>query len=83
MSIEFMNLRRAHQAENANASWQEYARKLEDELNNYKASLNGVIAVRDEALKELARMDPKHFLLVKENRSKIYDSGYESKPKQK
>lgn len=91
MSMEFMNLRRAHDAENAIELWVEHAKRLEAELNNYKAGLSGVAAVRDEALKELARLDPKHFLLIKENRSKIYDAAYDGstqpkpkpKPKQK
>jgi hypothetical protein len=82
MSMEFMNLRRAHDAENATALWVEHAKKLEAELNNYKAGLSGVAAVRDAALKELALLNPKHFLLVKENRSKIYDAAYDGSMQQ-
>lgn len=76
MDLSVLNLRRARGAENDVASLREYAKNLEAELSDYKAGLKGVAAVRDTALKELARLDPKHFLLVKENRSKIYDAAY-------
>jgi hypothetical protein len=71
-----LNLRRARNAESDVTSLREYAQALEVELDNYKAGLNGVAAVRDAALKELAKVDPKHFLLAKENRSKIYNAAY-------
>jgi hypothetical protein len=82
MDLSVLNLRRARGAENDVASLQKFLHALEAELENYKASLNGVAAVRDTALKELARLDPNHFLLMKENRSKIYDEAfYQKKPK--
>lgn len=79
MDLSVLNLRRARGAENDVASLQQVVHSLKTELDNYKASLNGVAAVRDTALKELARLDPNHFLLTKENRSKIYDEAYYQK----
>jgi len=71
------DLGRAISAENALDDWVEYANRLRAELNQAKASVEGVKAVRDQAIKELAKLDPKHFFLVKEKRNEIYDLTYE------
>lgn len=71
------DLGRAIGAENALSSWKIYAKQLEDALAVTKAAAEGVKAVRDQAVKELAKIDPKHFFLNKENRNEVYEMAYE------
>jgi len=63
-------------ARNDAVEWQNYARKLEQQLLTVQADKAGMVAVKDAALKELARVDPHNYLLVQENRKRIWDAAY-------
>lgn len=64
-------------AEVAN-QWAAYARQLEDLLREAQANLCGARAVRDAALAEVGRLDPKNRLMSKENRIRIGQAAYEA-----
>jgi hypothetical protein len=51
--------------------WRAYAKSIE-------ANLAGMEARKDTAIKELARLDPKNYLLIQQNRQKIFDAAYNS-----
>jgi hypothetical protein len=64
-------------------SWQNYARQLEQELLNAKAGLEAMRTLKDVAISELAKLDPNHCLIVKENQQNIVHKAYTAygKPK--
>jgi hypothetical protein len=66
----------ARQEKQNAADWQAYGRKLEQELAATRANLAGNKAVKNAALQELARIDPKNFLTVRQNRQSIYDAAF-------
>ena len=64
-------------ARNNAVEWQNYARRLEADLLACQANKAGVTAVKDAALSELARLDPRNHLLVQKNRQRIFDVAFE------
>ncbi|WP_238984909.1 hypothetical protein [Candidatus Glomeribacter gigasporarum] len=51
--------------------WKTYAKSVE-------ANLAGSEAVKQAALQELAKLDPKSYLLIQQNRQKIFDAAYDA-----
>jgi len=66
----------AFSARNSAVEWKNYAKKLEAELRGSQANLAGMEALKDAALKDLARADPSSYLLVQQNRQRIFDAAY-------
>jgi predicted AAA+ superfamily ATPase len=56
--------------------WADYARDLEARLAHAEASLKAVTTVKDVALAELAKLDPRNYLLVQKNRQAIADAAF-------
>jgi hypothetical protein len=71
-------LGRAFAAERNAADWKAYARKLEQQLLAAEANLAGNKALKDAALRELARADPANYLMVQQNRQRIYDKDFDA-----
>jgi hypothetical protein len=65
-------LGRAIGAQRSAEEWKAYARSLEKQLNTAQSYVTGMEAVKDAAVKELARLDPRNYLLVQENRQRIF-----------
>lgn len=66
-------LGRAFAAERSATEWVAYAQMLERELKIAKAENHGFAAVRDAAIGELRKLDPRNYLLVQENRKNIFE----------
>jgi len=58
--------------------WKTYAAKLEEALRISQANVAGMQAVKDSAMKELARVDPRNYLLEQANRQHIFDAAFYS-----
>ncbi|MEX3843180.1 hypothetical protein [Paraburkholderia sp. BR10882] len=71
-------LGRAFAAERNAADWMTYARKLEQQLLAAQANLAGNKALKDAALRELARADPTNYLMAQLNRQRIYDKDFDA-----
>ena len=67
----------ARQAQQNAADWQAYAQKVERALQGTQANYEGMAALKDALLKELARVDPKNYLLVQANRQRVFDAAYD------
>jgi len=76
MAIDGYTLGLAERNAKAADSWKNYARQLEQELVNAKANLEAMRALKDAAIGELAKLDPKHDLTIQENRQKIINKAY-------
>src|SRR5260363_1883 len=70
MGAAVISMNNARARKNAN-EWMAYAQRLERDIRVHKANRTGQKAIKDAALKELARLDPKNYLLIQENRSRI------------
>lgn len=88
MSMDMIFLGQARQTarvanENAEVAnqWAAYARELEGLLQEAQANLCGARAVRDAALAEIGRLDPKNRLMTTENRVRIGQAAYEAEMK--
>ncbi|SEI14414.1 hypothetical protein [Paraburkholderia hospita] len=68
---------RAQAATRSAEQWKAYAENLERQLRISQANAAGMEALKDAAIKELARVDPRSYLLVQQNRQRIFDSGFE------
>jgi len=71
-------LGRAFAAERNAAEWKAYARKLEQQLLAAEANLAGNKALKDAALRELAKIDPANYLMVQQNRQRVYDKDFDA-----
>ncbi|SOZ17262.1 conserved hypothetical protein [Cupriavidus taiwanensis] len=81
MDMLFMGQARANaRVANANAQaaddWAAYAHRLEQQLREANAREKAVSAVKDAALAELARVDPRNYLLVQKNRQALGNAAY-------
>lgn len=72
-TVQAVSLGRALNAERNLADWQAYAMRLERELKMAKADNFGYAAIKDAAIQQLAKLDPKNYLLIQQNRQKIFD----------
>ncbi|GGD98253.1 hypothetical protein [Caballeronia grimmiae] len=52
------------QAQQEAADWKAYAARVERAYSGTQANYEGVMALKDALLKELARVDPTNYLLV-------------------
>lgn len=75
--LESLNLTLARAQGRRADDWAAYARELEAQLREAEANLRGVRAVRDAALAELSKVDPKNYMLVQANRQAIGQAAYE------
>ncbi|BCF90115.1 hypothetical protein [Paraburkholderia largidicola] len=71
-------LGRAFAAERNAADWKAYAKKLEQQLLAVEANLAGNKALKDAALRELAKSDPANYLMAQQNRQRIYDKDFDA-----
>ncbi|PQV45159.1 hypothetical protein [Paraburkholderia sp. BL21I4N1] len=78
MSDNGAALGRAFAAERTAADWKAYARKLEQQLLAVEANLAGNKALKDAALRELAKVDPANYLMVQQNRQRVYDKDFDA-----
>ena len=78
MSDNGAALGRAFAAERTAADWKAYAKKLEQQLLAAKANLAGNKALKDAALRELAKVDPANYLMVQQNRQRVYDEDFDA-----
>lgn len=65
-------MRNGHEAE----SWKNYARQLEQQLVDAKAGLAAMRTLKDVAICELAKLDPNHALIQRENQQNIVHKAY-------
>ncbi|MCA7955558.1 hypothetical protein LGM43_35435 [Burkholderia seminalis] len=73
---------RAVAAPRSAEQWKAYAAQLEDALRICQANTAGMQALKDAAIKELAKVDPGNYLLMQANRQKIFDSAFDHIAKQ-
>lgn len=78
MSDNGAALGRAFAAERNAADWKVYAKNLEQQLLAAEANLAGNKALKDAALRELAKVAPSSYLMVQQNRQRIYDKDFDS-----
>ncbi|QYD70074.1 hypothetical protein KZJ38_07115 [Paraburkholderia edwinii] len=57
-------------------SWMKYARELEQKLVSAQAGVEAMRAVKDGAIAELGKLDPKNPMLDKANQQKVFDKAY-------
>lgn len=67
---------RARAAERSAQDWKAYAENLERQLRISQANTAGLEAVKDAAIKELAKLDPRSYLLVQQNRQRVFDAAF-------
>ncbi|MGA3842228.1 hypothetical protein ACI2UC_03450 [Ralstonia nicotianae] len=70
-------LGRAFAAERNARDWKTYAMELERQLRTSQANTAGMEALKDAAIKELARLDPANYLHIQQNRQQIFDAGFD------
>lgn len=85
MSMDAVFLGHAHrqsriaQASASNAQeWQRYAKQLEARLREADAGLVAMTALKDVAIAELTKVDPRSYLTVQKNRQAIIDTAYDA-----
>lgn len=69
-------LGRAFVAERNARDWKAYAMELESQLRTSEANTAGMEALKNAAIKELTRLDPKNYLHIQQNRQRIFDAGF-------
>jgi hypothetical protein len=74
--IDGYTLGRAEGAEKSANSWMKYARELEQKLVSAQAGVEAMRAVKDGAMAELEKLDPRNPMLDKTNQQKIFDKAY-------
>jgi hypothetical protein len=72
--MDAYTLTRARQSEDVARQWKAYADELERKLAVCAANLAGMEAMKDAAMVELSRVDPKNYLMVQQNRQRIFDA---------
>ncbi len=75
MDAAVISMNNAGERKHAN-EWRAYAQRLERDIRVCEGNAEGQRAIKDAALKELARLDPKNYLLIQENRTRIFDAAY-------
>ncbi len=70
MDAAAISMNNARERKHDNA-WKAYAKSIE-------ANLAGSEAVKQTVLQELARLDPKNYLLIQQNRQRIFDAAYDA-----
>ncbi|CCD28599.1 conserved hypothetical protein [Candidatus Glomeribacter gigasporarum BEG34] len=75
MDAAAISMNNARERKNAD-EWMAYAQKLERDVRVCEGNAEGQRAIKDAALKELARLDPNNYLLIQENRTRIFDAAY-------
>lgn len=78
MSDNGVALGRAFAAERSAADWKAYARKLEQQLLIAQANLAGHKALKEIAIRELAKIDSAHFLTDQQNRQRLFDEQFDA-----
>lgn len=78
MSDNGVALGRAFAAERNAADWKAYAKKLEQQLLIAQANLAGHKALKEIAIRELAKIDSAHFLTVQQNRQRLFDEQFDA-----
>lgn len=63
----------------AAVSWQNYARELEQKLAVEKARFSAMETLKNAAIQELGKVDPKNFLMTQANRQRIIDEAFAGK----
>ncbi|WP_248324051.1 MULTISPECIES: hypothetical protein [unclassified Caballeronia] len=69
-------LARATNAEDTVRKWA-YAESLERDLLAVKANLEGMEALKDAAMKQLAKANPNDYLMTQANRQAVFDAAYD------
>jgi len=70
---------RIAQANAASATdWAKYAQQLEERLREADAALAAMRKLKDVAIAELTKVDPRHYLTVQNNRQAIVDAAYDA-----
>lgn len=69
-------LGRAFAAERNARDWKAYAMELERQLRTSEANTAGMEALKDAAMRELAKVDPANYLHIQQNRQRIFDAGF-------
>src|SRR5260364_77221 len=72
MDAAAISMNNARERKNAD-EWMAYAQKLERDVRVCEGNAEGQRAIKDAALKELARLEPNNYLLIQENRTRIFD----------
>lgn len=70
-------LMKAREAQSVAADWKAYAARVENVLRGTEANYQGMTALKDALLAELARVDPQNRLLAQENRQAVFDAAYD------
>lgn len=78
MSDNGVALGRAFTAERSAADWKTYARKLEQQLLIAQANLAGHKALKEIAIRELAKIDSAHFLADQQNRQRLFNEQFDA-----
>jgi hypothetical protein len=73
--MDAYTLQRARNAEGVAHEWKAYAEQLERKLATYAANYAGMEALKNAAMTELAKVDPKNYLMVQQNRQRVFDAG--------
>lgn len=71
-------LGRAAKAEQNALEWKAFAQELQRQLRGAQANLAGMEALKDAALAQLAKCDPRNGLMVQQNRQRIFDEAYDA-----
>lgn len=70
---------RIAQANAASAGdWARYAQQLEERLREADAALAAMRKLKDVAIAELTKVEPRHYLTVQNNRQAIVDAAYDA-----
>ncbi|MHA6828475.1 hypothetical protein ACQUJV_19930 [Ralstonia pseudosolanacearum] len=69
-------LGRAFVAERNARDWKAYAMELERKLRTSEANTAGMEALKNAAMRELAKVDPANYLHIQQNRQRIFDAGF-------
>lgn len=79
MAYATRNARAAQENQQSAESWKAYARELESKLATSNANLEAMRTLKDVAIRELGKVDPKNYLMNQANRQKIVNDAYYGK----
>lgn len=72
--MDAYTLQRARNSEDVARQWKAYAEELEQKMAMLSANYVGMEALKNAAVSELARVDPKNYLNVQQNRQRILEA---------
>lgn len=72
--MDAYTLTRARQSEDVARQWKAYAEDLQSKLATLSANYAGMEALKNAAVTELARVDPRNYLTVQQNRQRILEA---------